>query len=263
MCTAGAACQFSPKFVADKPVKFGEFNEFLCSFWHNDVDRRRELCDQNQMFVYRPTMCKQKRNCRIGLQCGYSHNHYESYFHPSKYKRGRCNKPEDCKFGRFCPFFHTEDERENWKKLLDEIFTMPSEEVNTEGGEWAEDNFDPYEPGPHKRPFAAAGIPEYGPPHHPPPHQPAHPPPGHLPHFGGGTGSGMGSGPGPSGMVEENKMQEQTVIQEHKEKLTKNVHSTLIVRKKFENVKLFSEFLKKQTVHTMYPLVVNSFLEGA
>lgn len=45
LCPNGQTCPFAPKLMLTKPPKFGDFDEYMCSYWHNDVDRRRELCD--------------------------------------------------------------------------------------------------------------------------------------------------------------------------------------------------------------------------
>lgn len=206
------------------------------------------------MFVYTTTSCRYKKNCRDGLHCNYSHNFYESHFHPSKYKRNRCNKPNECRFGKFCPFYHTNEEKELWKIQINQIFDFSLTDNQNDDFMETYDKFD--EPdrfedyGPHKIHAAGEGPHHHHHPHVPHHNPPHHPPPGHVPHFGGNH--------------EEKKssLSEHSMSQETKVKLTKNIHATLLVRKQFESVKLFSELLKKQTVHTTYPLMVNIWQEN-
>ena len=86
-------CKFAPdkkkKAVNSKPLTHKEFN---CPRWHNFQDRRRVVANAMGQYYYKTTVCKEniKKACPLEDQCDFSHNHFETSFHPARYKKDKC-----------------------------------------------------------------------------------------------------------------------------------------------------------------------------
>lgn len=85
-------------------------NQKNCPYFHSSLDRRRSLVHMK----YISDLCKQKEHCPQGDNCKFSHNHFESLYHPTKYKRRFCisypGSVESCPYGNFCSYAHSEEE---------------------------------------------------------------------------------------------------------------------------------------------------------
>lgn len=84
-----------------------------CPYFHSEVDRRRSLI----YYKYVSDMCgfvSKGSSCPYKDKCRYSHNHFESLYHHSKYKKRFCNSYPDrlsqCKYQQFCSYAHSEEE---------------------------------------------------------------------------------------------------------------------------------------------------------
>ena len=80
-----------------------------CAMYHDEkTDRRRKLG------TYRAQKCQfimKKKPCVAGDRCTFAHNTVEEFYHPEKYKAKFCSKkPEDCDYGAYCSFAHSEAE---------------------------------------------------------------------------------------------------------------------------------------------------------
>ena len=102
----------------------------LCLNYHGESDRRR-----NPKF-HKASLCpnlyeKNKRikgaKCENGDDCEYSHNLYEYYYHPDKFRTIKCpqekKEGEYCKERLICPYLHKTDSdcgKDGIKMILDE-----------------------------------------------------------------------------------------------------------------------------------------------
>lgn len=84
-----------------------------CLYFHSELDRRRSLIKHK----YVSDLCENVAkgvHCPFQDYCKYSHNHFESLYHHTKYKKRFCNsypdKLETCKYQRFCSYAHSEEE---------------------------------------------------------------------------------------------------------------------------------------------------------
>ncbi|CAG9333018.1 unnamed protein product [Blepharisma stoltei] len=79
-----------------------------CEFYHSNRDKRR-------LDHYSPDLCGDGEKEVCGNEaCGKSHNRVEQLYHPEKYKTKFCTffpyKTENCDYGNFCSFAHSEDD---------------------------------------------------------------------------------------------------------------------------------------------------------
>lgn len=84
-----------------------------CPYFHSGADRRRDMIRHK----YVSDLCENISRglvCPFHDTCKYSHNHFESLYHPTKYKKRFCNsypdKLETCKYSQFCSYAHSEEE---------------------------------------------------------------------------------------------------------------------------------------------------------
>lgn len=99
-CPLGAICKLDKK---------------LCFNYHNNNDRRRnpgihnaKLCPE----LYENNKKIKDGKCKKGDDCEYSHNLYEYYYHPEKFRTVACPKEKKekyCKERLICPYFHKTD----------------------------------------------------------------------------------------------------------------------------------------------------------
>ena len=84
-----------------------------CPLYHSDSDRRRSLMYCKYVSDMCPNVSKNSP-CPHRDGCKYSHNHFESLYHHSKYKKRFCNSYPDrintCKYHNYCSYAHSEEE---------------------------------------------------------------------------------------------------------------------------------------------------------
>ena len=87
----------------------------LCLNYHGAKDKRRnpelyeaKLCPN----LYENNKRKKDGKCEFGDACDKSHNLFEFYYHPSKFRKVKCpneNKNKYCKERLICPYIHKSD----------------------------------------------------------------------------------------------------------------------------------------------------------
>jgi len=90
------------------------FNCINCFYYHSTEDKRRPPFFYNCL-AYVPQYCPAGINCPNKNNCYYSHNDFETQFHPEQYKTKPCT--EDCK-RVYCPFAHSTNELRKKEKLV-------------------------------------------------------------------------------------------------------------------------------------------------
>jgi len=73
-----------------------------------ESQRRKLKIDKKYFFNYGPIKCKYNY-CTHGIDCPFSHNYKEMYYHPLIYKKIKCLLSDSCK-EKNCPFFHSNNE---------------------------------------------------------------------------------------------------------------------------------------------------------
>lgn len=115
-CPNPERCSCKPREVVTK----NQYNdkEYQCPFYHHIKDQRRVvLANQgDDDFGYQANYFDSKAT---GQPENYSYNYFESMFHPLYYKMFQCKRIY-CKQSAFCPFFHNEEEKNNWSELFKE-----------------------------------------------------------------------------------------------------------------------------------------------
>ena len=120
-----AECPYRPS--KEKTEKFKN-KDLICPFWHFDYDKRREVIQQTVLSSPQPTgvkteyhakMCE-KKGCRFKEKCFFSHNFFESYYHPLYYKKFSCeeNLGKECDKNKYCPYVHKKEEEDCWTEIL-------------------------------------------------------------------------------------------------------------------------------------------------
>jgi len=127
MCSQGAICPHAPSLFHMDPDEI-EFNNVLqCVYWHNPQDRRRAVFSESLAIAYGSKMCSHwNMKCVMGDKCSESHNYLESLFHPFGYKKKKCRFPNTCRNGKYCPYYHDVDEREEWEETCQQYFGQNS-----------------------------------------------------------------------------------------------------------------------------------------
>jgi len=105
-----------------KPAEIVPHNEYMdkfleCPFYHHEKDKRRIVveCIEEEEFTYKANY--QKGGDASVDNEGGSKNFYESLFHPVFYKLFQCRR-RYCKGSYFCPFKHSEKEKEKWDEKI-------------------------------------------------------------------------------------------------------------------------------------------------
>jgi len=124
-CPQGAACTHAPNPASQTADQITTYNsEMHCQYWHSPLDRRRAVLDDNYKLNYSFNSCQSRPVCTQQGNCNSSHNFFEKYYHPLNYKKNKCRFPNSCKNGRFCPYYHTTDEREIWEDHAQPYFEL-------------------------------------------------------------------------------------------------------------------------------------------
>lgn len=88
-------------------------NSKKCLYFHSNSDRRRSMINFKYVSELCPYMNDQGQ-CPYNENCKFSHNHFESLYHNTKYKRRFCiyypDRIEECKYEEFCSYAHNEEE---------------------------------------------------------------------------------------------------------------------------------------------------------
>ena len=100
-------------------------NEYECPFYHHDKDKRRVVITPipTEEFVYKANYSEERRKKDHTLTTTddekdkYSHNYFESLFHPLYYKMFPCSRAL-CNGHQYCPAFHDEQEKMTWDKMF-------------------------------------------------------------------------------------------------------------------------------------------------
>jgi len=224
-CEFGQMC---PHYPSKRPsgkqkLSSGFSKEIHCPYWHNYFDKRRPVCDENSQILYSTTLCKNWEHCNRGDVCQSSHNLFESLFHPSKYKKNRCQDGEACKNGKYCPYYHTPKEKEVWAKAIKQYFnTMDDDDEDIRG--WAADV------GNHSSGMEVE------------------------------SGFRIRPSQNSPSNIEHNKHHYQE-LEDKDEKpneniYTKTLHSTLIIKKKYEDPSKMSQLFHNSTIFSGYPFFV-------
>ena len=83
-------------------------NHKNCPDYHNSNDRKRNMELSEKICPY----IEKKQACRLGDTCLMSHNRVEQLYSPLRYKTKFCvyypNKIENCDYGNYCSFAHSE-----------------------------------------------------------------------------------------------------------------------------------------------------------
>jgi len=126
-CPQGQTCEYAP--LPGGKIPSTDSTEFMCPFWHNPSDRRRAICDERGDYSYKPQKCKYRETCGHGDNCLYSHNFFEANFHPRNYKKAPCREPPGaCKRKKYCPYYHSIQERDNIRGHLRNMFDLGKED---------------------------------------------------------------------------------------------------------------------------------------
>ena len=136
-CLQAVYCKKIPEYDAEADED-DELNEIQCEGWHSSANRKRVVYDDSGQMTYSYKECEFKDNCQLANICKESHNFYEKMFHPHYYKKERCKNVRNCQNGRYCPYYHTMQEMDDWQKTLKQYFEGTNES-NEEGME-EEDN---------------------------------------------------------------------------------------------------------------------------
>lgn len=128
-CTENSSCPNKPHRNTGKEFRNASL---MCPNFHSITDRRRQVYKNNKQqysymrakFEYSSKTCKYN-NC-ASEYCGNSHNFFEIMFHPSIYKRYECNKEATpaCIAGKYCPYYHTIEEKNAWDTILSLYFEI-------------------------------------------------------------------------------------------------------------------------------------------
>jgi len=124
-CPDEYECQYF-RDALESPEEEGFCSE--CQFWHNQSDRRRPILDNNHEFAYKSILCRARESCPLEIACDHSHNFFESFYHPLKFRRHLC--PYDNCANRYCPYYHTEQERDDWQNFLNVTFEAAMKKEN-------------------------------------------------------------------------------------------------------------------------------------
>jgi len=109
-------CSNCPREIATHN-QYKDF-EYECPFYHHERDRRRLVITKNaeEEFIYKANYFEEGRR-PYSEKDKYSQNYFESMFHPLYYKMFRC-KRDFCNHSAFCPFYHTEQEKNTWDQTF-------------------------------------------------------------------------------------------------------------------------------------------------
>jgi len=131
-CQEGNRCKF---FSTQKKGSGagGHNSELSCPYWHGLHDRRRAVCGESGNTLYNFTLCTHKENCPNGDKCEMSHNFVETFFHPLNYKKKRCATAGVCRTGKYCPYFHSQEEKGSWSNCLKQWFNIKDSEEDMSG----------------------------------------------------------------------------------------------------------------------------------
>ena len=130
--TGGIPSEFHPRTYKRNKCPLGKLcklDEKLCLNYHGIADKRRNP-DKHKFTLcpnfYDNNIRKKDGKCKDGDDCEFSHNYYEYFYHPDKFRTKKCPKEKKdkyCKRRLVCPYFHKTDsdcgEGEN-KMVLDE-----------------------------------------------------------------------------------------------------------------------------------------------
>lgn len=120
-CHEGNKCKFIS--TQGKGIS-GQNSELVCPNWHGLQDRRRPVCGERGNVLYNFTLCHHKEDCSNLDKCEMSHNFVETFFHPLNYKKKRCAAAGVCRTGKYCPYFHSQEEKGTWSNCLKEWFNL-------------------------------------------------------------------------------------------------------------------------------------------
>lgn len=84
-------------------------NPRTCPNFHSGDDFRRDPF----AFPYSPELCEFGKNCFSRSKCQFSHNKYETSYHPKRYKTRYCKhllEINQCKYGKYCGNAHNDQD---------------------------------------------------------------------------------------------------------------------------------------------------------
>lgn len=102
----------------------------LCPCAH-DGETAKRRCPR--LFNYKPTLCpliKAKKFCPLGDACGYAHNVFEHWLHPSRYKTRLCSFGPNCN-RPICFFAHSANELRSAAADLEESVSLEHETLSS------------------------------------------------------------------------------------------------------------------------------------
>jgi hypothetical protein len=110
--------EFNPKTYKIYPCPLGsicKLEKRQCLNYHDIGDKRRNpkyykavLCPN----LYEKNKRKKNAKCKNNDKCEYSHNFYEYYYHPDKFRTVKCPQEknnEDCNSRLICPYTHKDE----------------------------------------------------------------------------------------------------------------------------------------------------------
>lgn len=107
-CPEGNLCKFIPRKIVNKNDFLDE--ELNCCYYHHEKDRRRFVLNGREKtqkeFKYAGNFFDGKSNDKSA----FSHNFFESLYHPLYYKNFRCVRTE-CSQSVLCPYNHSAEEK--------------------------------------------------------------------------------------------------------------------------------------------------------
>jgi len=152
-CGDQMKCQMAPSMRRGIVIGVRK-KEIKCPYWHNMQDRRRPLFDKKGNLMYGYTSCENKEDCVKGDNCKQAHNFFETFYHPLRYKKGRCVLLKSCKNTKYCPYSHSNEEQRAWSNIVKEYFNLQEEEDEVV---WAADSGDEGDTERYERPAPPSG----------------------------------------------------------------------------------------------------------
>jgi hypothetical protein len=117
-CVSGTHCKYFPRRIVHKN-DFAD-NEIECYFYHHEKDRRRLAVGNNEKeFRYAGNFADARKKSQNKNE--FSQNFFESLYHPLYYKNFCCVRSK-CEKSVFCPYYHSNAEKNVWGIIFKNFF---------------------------------------------------------------------------------------------------------------------------------------------